>query len=96
MANYLDYNTALCLTCMGYNDKAQSLLEKLPETAKNEYLAAILAARKNDDQKAAVHLIKACQLDPNLYHRVSLDTEVKGLADRLNLWERLSGSRAER
>lgn len=96
LANYLDYNTALCLTCMGYNDRAQSLLEKLPETAKNEYLAAILAARKNDDQKAAVHLIKACQLDPNLYHRVSLDTEVKGLADRLNLWERLSGSRAER
>ncbi len=93
LANYPDYNAALCLVCMGYNDKAQVLLDKLPQTAKNEYLSAIIAARKNEDQKATVHLIKACELDPNLYHRVSLDTEVKALADRLNLWERLSKNR---
>lgn len=89
LANYPDFNTALCLACMGYNDKAEDLLNKLPQAAKNEYLLAIIAVRKNDDQKASGHLIKACELDPNLYNRVSLDSEVTGLANRLSLWSKL-------
>jgi len=89
LANYPDFNAALCLACMGYNDKAEDLLNKLPQAAKNEYLLAIIAVRKNDDQKASGHLIKACELDPNLYNRVSLDSEVTGLANRLSLWSKL-------
>lgn len=90
LASYGDYNTALCLVCMGYNDKAQGVLDRLPESSKNEYLSAIIFARKKDDQEAARRLINACKLDPNLYNRIKLDSEVSELADRINLWPRLS------
>jgi len=90
LANYGDYNAALCLVCMGYNDKAQGVLERLPETAKNEYLSAIIFARKKDDKEATKRLINACKLDPDLYNRISLDSEVSELANRVNLWPRLT------
>lgn len=90
LASYGDYNTALCLVCMGYNDKAQGVLDRLPESAKHEYLSAIIFARKKDDNEAAKRLINACKLDPNLYDRIRLDSEVSELADRINLWPRLS------
>ncbi len=90
LASYGDYNTALCLVCMGYNDKALSVLDKLPESPKNEYLSAIIFARKKDDKEAAKRLIKACKLDPDLHNRIRLDSEVSELADRINLWPRLS------
>lgn len=90
LANYPDFNTALCLVCMGYNDKAEKVLADLPESAKNEYLLAIISSRKEDPKKASEHLIKACKLNPNLYNRVSLDAELNDLANKLNLWPRLS------
>ena len=90
LASYGEYNTALCLVCMGYNDKALSVLDKLPESPKNEYLSAIIFARKKDDKEAAKRLIKACKLDPDLHNRIRLDSEVSELADRINLWPRLS------
>lgn len=90
LASYGDYNAALCLVCMGYNDKAQGVLDRLPESPKNEYLSAIIFARKKDDKEAAKRLINACKLDPDLYNRIKLDSEVSELADRINLWPRLS------
>lgn len=36
LGDYPDYNTALCLACMGYNGRACDLLKKLPESAGNE------------------------------------------------------------
>ncbi|MFT4223056.1 tetratricopeptide repeat protein [Dysgonomonas sp.] len=90
LASYGDYNTALCLVCMGYNDKALSVLDRLPESPKNEYLSAIIFARKKDDKEAAKRLINACKLDPDLHNRIKLDSEVSELADRINLWPRLS------
>lgn len=90
LASYGDYNTALCLVCMGYNDKAQNVLGRLSESAKNEYLSAIIFARKKDDKEASKRLINACKLDPDMYNRINLDSEVSELANRVNLWPRLS------
>ncbi|HBG41786.1 MAG TPA: hypothetical protein DDW85_10335 [Porphyromonadaceae bacterium] len=90
LAKYGDYNTALALVCLGYNDKAQEVLESLPETGKNEYLLAIVKARKQKTTEAAKHLQKACQLNPDLYYRTRLDSEVKELADQQNLWDTLN------
>jgi len=89
LAKYADYNTALTLVCLGYNDKAQEVLEALPETGRNEYLLAIIKARKDNKNEAAKHLQKACQLSPELYSRTRLDSEVRELADELNLWDTL-------
>lgn len=90
LAKYGDYNVALCLVCLGYNEKAQEVLEKLPETAKNEYLLSIVYARLENDAEASKRLLNACKLDPSLYYRISLDSEVNGLANRANLWPQLS------
>ena len=90
LAKYADYNTALALVCLGYNDKAQEVLEALPETGKNEYLLAIVKARKQNTNEAAKHLQRACQLNPELYARTKLDSEVRELADQLNLWDTLN------
>lgn len=89
LAKYADYNTALTLICLGYNDKAQEVLESLPETGRNEYLLAIVKARKDKKNEAAKHLQKACQLSPELYSRTRLDSEVRELSDQLNLWDTL-------
>lgn len=90
LAKYADYNTALTLVCLGYNDKAQEVLESLPETGRNEYLLAIVKARKGNKNEAAKHLQRACQLSPELYSRTRLDSEVRELADELNLWDSLN------
>lgn len=90
LANYGDYNTALCLVCMGYLDKALTVLDRLPETAKGEYLYSIVYARKNKDDEASKHLMKACSLDPDLVKRIKLDSEVSDLANRRSLWTNLS------
>ncbi len=90
LAKYADYNTALTLVCLGYNDKAQEVLEALPESGRNEYLLAIIKARKDNKNEAAKHLQKACQLSPELYSRTRLDSEVRELADELNLWDTLN------
>ncbi|WP_185154666.1 hypothetical protein [Dysgonomonas sp. 511] len=84
-----DYNTALCLVCMGYNNKALEVLEKLPETGNNEYLLAILSIRANDEDSAIAHLIKACELDPTKAYRAPLDPEIAALVKKHNLQDRL-------
>lgn len=89
LAPYADYNTALALICLGYNDKAQEVLQALPETGRNEYLLAIVKARKQNLNEAARHLQKACKLNPELAARTRLDSEVRELADMYDLWDTL-------
>lgn len=89
LAKYADYNTALALVCLGYNDKAEEVLDALPESGRNEYLLAIVTARTERKNEAVKHLQKACELSPELYNRTRLDSEVRDLADEFNLWETL-------
>lgn len=79
LADYPDYNTALCLVCMGYNAKALELLDQLEETGNTEYLRAILAIRSNEHADAVQYLRRACELDPTKVYRVPLDPEVNDL-----------------
>jgi hypothetical protein len=95
LSNYPDYNTALCLVCMGYNAKALDLLESLQQTGNTEYLLAILAIRSGDDDKAITHLLKACELDPSKAYRAPLDPEVAAFVKKHRLQDRLNaGSEA--
>lgn len=89
---YPDYNTALCLVCMGYNAKALDLLNDLQQTGNTEYLRAILSIRSGNDNEAINHLIKACELDPTKAYRAPLDPEIAGLIRKYNLQERLNSS----
>lgn len=91
LSDYPDYNTALCLICMGYNAKAKEVLDNLPETGNNEYLRTILSIRSNKDNEAIDHLMRACELDPSKVYRAPLDPEVAELIRKYNLQERING-----
>lgn len=91
LAGYPDYNTALCLACMGYNGKAYDLLKKLPESAGNEYLLAIVSRRMDKDPEAVEHLLKAVGLDPDKAYRIDRDPEVSALVHKYNLRAQIDG-----
>lgn len=91
LANYPDYNAALCLVLLGYNDKAKEVLTKLPETAKNKYLLAVVHARNSEKDQATACLIRACELDPDISTNISLDSDLSKLVNELNLWPKLAG-----
>ncbi|MFV0537011.1 MAG: hypothetical protein ACK5M3_06500 [Dysgonomonas sp.] len=90
LANYPDYNAALCLTCLGYNAKAYDLLKGLPKTANNEYLLAILAERLNKGEDAAEHLMESFRLDSSKIYRAPLDPEVTAIMKKYNLNSRMA------
>ena len=85
LANYPDYNTALCLVCLGYNSKAYDLLTNLTPTANTEYLLAILCSRMNNERDAVSHLLKSYELDSTKVYRSRLDPEVAALIQKHNL-----------
>lgn len=85
LANYPDYNAALCLTCLGYNAKAYDLLKGLPKTSNNEYLLAILAERLNKGEEAADHLLESFKLDSSKVYRAPLDPEVMAIMKKYNI-----------
>ncbi|MFV0586437.1 hypothetical protein [Bacteroides reticulotermitis] len=89
LSDYPDYNTALCLACMGYNGRAYDLLLKLPRTGDSEYLLAILCHRLERNEEAIEHLLESVRLDPDKAFRVHMDTEVLELVTRYNLSSRI-------
>lgn len=91
LSDYPDYNTALCLICMGYNAKAKEVLDGLPETGNTEYLRAILSIRSNKDNEAIDHLMRACELDPSKVYRAPLDPEIADLISKYSLQRRIEG-----
>lgn len=80
---YTDYNTALALTCLGYNQTAYDLLRQLPENADTHYLSAILCCRLKDEREAIRQFEKACQLDETKLFRADRDPEIGKLMKRL-------------
>jgi hypothetical protein len=85
LAEFGDYNTALCLVCLGYNAPAYELLGKLPKTAQNYYLKAIVAKRLDRKEEAVEYLKESFKLDPSKRYRIGLDVEVKDLVTKNNI-----------
>ncbi|MDU1891392.1 MAG: hypothetical protein E6767_11955 [Dysgonomonas sp.] len=85
LADYPDYNTALCLTSMGYNDKAYNLLVQLEPTSNIHYLLAIVCYRMDRKETAVAHLLKACELDTSKIYRAPRDMETKSLINMFRL-----------
>ena len=74
-----DYNTALCLTQLGYHKEVSALLDQLPVDSRKEYLHAVVSARQGDDYLAVEHMLAACRMNPNLVLRIPLDPELSDL-----------------
>lgn len=79
LEKYPDYNTALCLTCLGYHSEAADLLSQLPKSARREYIHAVVCARLQNAYEAVDHLLEACRRDPDMVLRVNLDPELSDL-----------------
>ncbi|NDV67657.1 hypothetical protein [Dysgonomonas sp. 25] len=83
--DYLDYNTALCLICLGYNARAYNILMEQESNANVEYLLAIVNYRLLKEPEAVKHLLKACELDPTKAYRAPIDSETRDLINKYNL-----------
>lgn len=82
---YNDYNTAICLMSLGYDQAAYNILVNEPETANSEYLLAILASRLGKTQEAVTRYLHSVELDPAKRWRGTLDPEINKLIKAYNL-----------
>jgi tetratricopeptide (TPR) repeat protein len=83
--DYNDYNTAICLMSLGYDQAAYNILVNEPETANSEYLLAILASRLGKTQEAVTRYLHSVELDPMKRWRGTLDPEINKLIKAYNL-----------
>ncbi len=85
--DYNDYNTAICLMSLGYDQTAYNILLNEPETAtaNSEYLLAILASRLGKTQEAVTRYLHSVELDPMKRWRGTLDPEINKLIKAYNL-----------
>jgi tetratricopeptide (TPR) repeat protein len=82
---YSDFNTALAYSCLDYNASALSILEKLPQSAKRDYMLAILYSRQGKDKKAVKHYLFSIEQDQSMIHRGNLDPEISVLIKKYNI-----------
>ena len=64
---------------MDYNSSAMEILDSLEETAKTDYMMALIFARKGDDRSAVERYLRAVRMDPSFIHRGNLDPEISRL-----------------
>lgn len=83
--DYNDYNTAICLMSLGYDQAAYNILVNESETANSEYLLAILASRLSKPEEAVTHYLHSVELDPAKRWRGTLDPEINKLIKAYNL-----------
>ncbi len=95
LQQYPDYNTALCLTALGFHGRAYDILSQ-PVTGASQvtlgntsYLLAIVCSRLDRDLEARDHLLKALELDPAKALRAVIDTETASLIRRYNLQDKI-------
>lgn len=87
--HYKDYNTALTLTCMGYNKQAYELLTQLEKNAASYYLAAILSCRLGEENQAIKYLKEAYRLDNSKSLREGRDPEISTLIRKYGIQQEL-------
>ena len=79
LAPYNDYNTAIALVSLDRNASATEILEKLPRTARVNYMLAVLYARKGEIKNALECYLSSCSQEPSYIHRGNLDPEIAEL-----------------
>lgn len=89
LKDFSDYNTALCLTCLGYNARAYNILLEQESNANVEYLLSILTYRLQKEHDAVRYLLNACELDVNKAYRAQIDSETRALISKYNLKDRI-------
>ncbi|MBQ3711616.1 MAG: hypothetical protein II891_04380 [Bacteroidales bacterium] len=79
LAQYSDINSAVAFCAADMNASAMHVLDNLPISAREEYIRALVHARRGEERKAVEAYCRACELDPTYVHRGNLDPEISGL-----------------
>ncbi len=82
---YNDINSAVAYICMDYNNSALQVLESLPESARRNYMLAVVWARLGDEKRAVEHFLHSVEQDAAMRHRGNLDPEISALIRKYNL-----------
>lgn len=82
--DYSDWNTAICLMSLGYDEAAYNIFSILKEGADRNYLLAILATRLNKIEEGYKYYCRSCELDPTKKFRGALDPEIQILIKSAN------------
>ena len=85
LADYNDFNTAICYMSLGYDEIAYKILKHEPESSDTEYLLAILASRLDKQQEAVRSYLRSVELDESKAWRGLLDPEINKLIKAYNL-----------
>lgn len=81
-----DYNTAVCLMSLGYDQRALDIMRKQADTSNRNYLLAILYCRLKRNEEAVKAFVKACTQDETKIWRGKLDPEINTLIKTYNLY----------
>ena len=82
---YSNINSAVALLCEDNNRPALEILQKLPMSAKRDYMLALAYMRMNDSNQALKYFKSSVELDPYMKHRGNLDPEIYTLIDKYKL-----------
>jgi Outer membrane protein and related peptidoglycan-associated (lipo)proteins len=85
LSSYNDWNTAICLMSLGYDESACTILQNEKLTADRQYLLAILFSRLNREEQAISYYRQACELDESKRWRGALDPEINRLVRKYDL-----------
>lgn len=74
--HYPDFNSAVCLAALGYNDQAIKLLDKLqPASGRMDYLRAIIYARAKQYEHARDYLLSSARKESQLAFKADIEPE---------------------
>lgn len=82
-----DYNTAICLMSLGYDQRAFDIMIQQEDTSNRNYLLAILYCRLKRNEEAVKSYIKSCEQDETKIWRGKLDPEINELIKTYNLYQ---------
>lgn len=82
---YADFNTAVAYVSLDYNQSALSILNRLPKSARRDYMLALVHARLGDERLAVELYLHACEEDASMRFRGSLDPEISALIKKYGM-----------
>lgn len=91
LSDYPDFNGAIALAGMGYNEQSLKLIEYLPATGKVDYLRALVLARMKREEEAKPYLLSAAKKDLQLAYKADIEPEfISMIASDASLKQKLS------
>lgn len=80
------YNAAVAYVCLGYDRSALEILQKLPRSAKRDYMLAVVYGRLGDEEQAVQYFLNSVEQESSMRHRGNLDPEISALIKKYGIF----------